>query len=55
MLDVALVVGLECLLELNLLGMTLGVEEFRFDTKGTLGDSGLAMDGTSFTLAPTRM
>jgi len=42
----------EGLLELHFLRMSFGVEKFGLKTKSFLCDSGLPVDGASFTLPP---
>lgn len=42
----------EGLLELNFLSMSFGMQKFSLKTERFLCDSGLPVDGTSFTLPP---
>jgi hypothetical protein len=52
LLDISLIVSFEGLLELHFLSMSFGMEKFSLETKGLLCDSGLPVDGASFTLPP---
>lgn len=52
LLDVPLVVGLEGLLELDLLRVSLGVMKLSLETKEVLGVLGVLVRHTSLTLSP---
>ena len=54
LLDVALVVGLEGLLELHFLGMSFRMKKFGLQTEGLLCNGGLPVDSASFTLPSAR-
>jgi hypothetical protein len=52
LLDISLVVCLECFLELDFLSMSSRVQQLRLDTEGFLCECGACMDCSSLALAP---